>query len=142
MQNGVYVGHAPATHESSTAGNCEKRDRRDAASLGIIYTPMIYLSGSNTHGRTSGLTKSDDFSNARAKGAIAGDCERHRIIDDVSRARRTILHASGAPYPRKIAEIQNLRFKVVDQGHLMGHGTMVNAVIETLTRREIRPHAQ
>lgn len=61
------------------------------------------------------------------------------LTDDVPRARRTILHAGSALHARKIVEMRNLRFKVVEQGHLMSLGTMVNAVIETLTQREISP---
>lgn len=74
----------------------------------------------------------------RPRGAANGG----RTTDDVSHAPRATLHAGGAPCARKIAEMQNSRFEVVDQGHLMGRGTLVNALIETLSRREIRPHAQ
>ena len=86
------------------------------------------------HRRMSGLTKSDDFSNARVEGAIMGDYERQWITDNVPRIQQIILHADSGLYIRKIVEMNNLRFKVVDQGHLMSLGTMINAVIETLTR--------
>jgi len=115
------------SREFSTTGYHGERNWRGVASPRVVYTPVIYLPENNTHGRTSGLTKSDDFSNACVKEAIVGDCEQHRTTDNVPRARRTILHAGGGSYARKIAEMHNLRFKVVDQG------PMINAVIETLT---------
>ncbi|KYQ58719.1 hypothetical protein ALC60_02367 [Trachymyrmex zeteki] len=47
------------------------------------------------HRRTSGLTKSDDFSNARVVGAIVSDYERRWTTDNVPRIPRIILHADG-----------------------------------------------
>jgi len=54
------------------------------------YSRDIFLLGNNTHGRTSGLIKSDDFSNARVKGAPAGGLQT--TPSDLWRSARTMDH--------------------------------------------------